>query len=575
MYKNKTLKRLALLAVVGLAFGGVSAVSAEASGNANFAVTTATTIGVGGATATQLAGPANFVTITNSSASSVYYTLTGGTVSGSASTTGTVAGTSTFNVATPTVGTITVTGYTITAGAASLTSTDTVTITVVSALPGTVYSASTVYGASALAVPSTVTDAAFSVTAPSSSANVANFQVTENDVNAVALTSGFKAITVAATNGLLTSTSGIVTAVGTTYIAGTPTLAGTNFVLSGINGLAGTSTVTISVNGVVVKTYKVTFTGPAVKIVLTAINNVIAVGTAVAVLPNITANTNALEVQEFDAGGNLVAINTANIVLTPGSASTATAGAFDNANAHTLGDIVNGTATSSSLVGVSVNGVTAGSTTFTATDSALSLTSSPVSVRVSSATPTKVVFTTDLASYSSGGNGILSTTVSDASGTVPAGTYTVFSAPATSSLALAVGVLPSAAVMVNDAGVATVQFNAPLTDGKATISATGASASIVVTPVSFDIISSATTGANAATAAAKEATDAANAATAAANTAAASADKATAAAQDAGNKASAALAAVTALSQQVTNVLAKLASLSALVVRIIKKLKIK
>lgn len=562
-------------------------------GNPNLQATIANSFT--GTTATQVAGPANTVTITNySPTNSVYYTIAGGVTSAVGNTAGTnsgsvvAGGAGTISIATTAVGTITVTGYVVINGAASTVATDTVTITVIGAVAGTVYGSSTLLGASGTTTPTVNTDAAFSVNAASGASAVANFTLVEYDgsTTPVQLNSGYKSIMANVTNGLLTSSGGITTGSGTTYIGATPVAASTNFVLSSINGLSGVSTITFAVNGVTLKTYSVTFTGAATKIVLTAINPVVAQGSAATLLSSsasITANTNALEVQEFDVNGNPVVVNTANLVVTSTATATATAGAFDTLGTHTLGDIVAGKATSSTIVGVSVNGVTAGNATFTATDSTLSLTSNPVTVRVSSAVPTKVVIASDMPAYADGGAGTLTTTISDAVGTLPAGTYVVFTGQATSSLALTVGAstLPGAPatlvgppavtigqVTVNDNGVYTSSFNAPLSDGTVNILASPLNNTITVTPVSF-------TTASGSAAASKAATDAAIAATKAAVAAGVSADAATAAATDAGAKASAALIAVTALSQQVTALTSKIVAITSLITQIVKKLNAK
>jgi hypothetical protein len=618
MSTKTAFKRIALVAAAALAIGGVSAVSAQATGTSDWYITaTSTNVPTAGAsitaeTATQIAGPGNFVTLNNNQALAVYFTVTGGATTAGA-TSGTVAGTTgSVSIATPTVGTITVTSYDISAlGAASTTATSTVTISVVAALAQTVYGSSTVYGGPGTSI---VTADATIPNAVAGALNVANFNVTEldNSSTPLSLTTGWKPITVTVTNGLIstgTVAAGFPTSAGTTYISGTQTAAGSNdFILNGIPGLSGTSTVTISVNGVVVKTYSVVFTGTAVKLVLTAVNSVVGVGSATSLLPTvgvsgvatgITANTNALEIQEFDANGNAIAVVPSNVVITPAASTIATAGSLHTSG--TLGDISGGTALSTSVVGADINGVAAGTTTFTATDSTTvsgtTLTSAPVSVRVSSGVPTSVVLSTDAASYSAGAAGTLTTTLSDAAGTLPAGTYVPFTGQATSSYALTVGTasLPGAPaaiagtvstvpvvageVTVNDAGVYTDSFNAPISDATGvTISATPVTAAtgatqIVVTPATFDVASGSSQAANAATDAANEATDAANAATDAANAAADSADAATQAAMDAGDKADAALAAVTALSQQVTTLLAKVAALAATIAKIAKKVK--
>jgi hypothetical protein len=567
MSTKTTIKRISAVAALALAFGGLTSVASQAA-NPNLAITVATSgAGSTAATATQLAGPANFVTITNSG-SAEYYVITGGATT-SGATTGTVAVGSvtptTFNIATPAAGTITVAGYPITNGAAATTAADTLTITVVAALSGTVYASSSVLGA-ASGTPDATTDATFPITASAGSvgspAVVANFAITEKDAAGTTLTSGMKALSVSSSLGTLsTSTSGLTAAGG--YISGTPAAGSAAFTLSS-NGQVGPATVAVSVNGVAVKSYVVTFTGAAASIVLTAVNTVIAKGTP----SGVTANSNAIQIQEFDAAGNVVALNTGTLTLSPADSTVATAGSLLTSGGSFLGGGSSGTAVSSTKGGYSLNGVAVGTTTFTAKDSTGTLVSNAVTVRVSSATPTSVVFTADSAEYAAGAAGTLTTTISDAAGTVPAGTYAVLTAGATSSYALTVGsdTLPGVkttvgSVKVNNAGVATTAFNAPIADGTNTISATGVTG-VTVTPATFNVTSGGSAAANAASDAAAEATDAANAATDAANAAADSADQATAAAQDAGDKADAALAAVMALSQQVTDLLDKINALA-------------
>ena len=585
MSTKTAFKRVALVAAAALAIGGITAVSAQAV--VGLSITTGYP-GAGGLTGTAIAGPANSSSVTASSASREYVVVVGGTFVG-----GTTAQVLTANaplgVNTPTVGTITVNAYaeTGTPGVFSPTISETVTITVSAFLAGTLYGTAGVYGnvgttyASVVANPISGNSAAITadttlttngVTAASGTASVANFQVVEADPNGVPLTTGFVPITATVTNGLLlaSGSAGTIPTTASTYLAGTPVAGAVIFTLSSLAGISGTSTVTISVNGVVVRTFAATFTGSAAKIVLTAVNSVIGVGTVAAnTTAGITANTTALKVQEFDANGN--ALTVLPLSLTSGT----TAAIASIASPVTLvntGTFADGSTISATAVGISLPGAAAGTSSLTVSDG--TLTSNAVSVRVSAAVPNAVVVTSDLAAYPAGGAGTLSYTLSDAAGTVPAGAYTVYTTAPSSSYALTVGTanLPGLTVTVDDAGVKTVAFNAPLSDGTTTISGTTATG-ITETPVSFTVSSGASDAANAATDAANEATDAANAATDAANAAADSADAATQAAEDAGAKADAALAAVTALSQQVTSVLAKVAALSALLVRVVKKVK--
>jgi hypothetical protein len=514
MFTRPSFKGLALATVLALGLGGVTALTAAATGTPVNLITSATSLTTPGTTATQLVGPANFVTLSNTvvsgpSAKAVYFTISGGTTT-TATTSGTIAAGGSVSILCSQVGTITVMGYAITNGAASPTATDTIVITVVSSLPGTVYASSIVLAAPSTLLPTPATDPGFSVTAPSGTANVANFTVAEIDSagNAI-LAANAKPITIIVTNGLISSPNLAASATpNTTFISGTPISSITDFVLSGIAGLGGVSTVSISVNGVLVKTYSVTFTGLATKIVLTPINSVVGLGVATSILPNafvptgITANVNALEVQEFDAAGNLLVVNPANISIASSAPAIAVAGGFDSANNYPLGNIVGGTPTSTKAVGVSINGVGVGTTTFTATDTTLSLTSAPASIRVSDGIPTSVVLTANLPQYGTGALGTLNTTLSNAAGTMPAGTYVVLAGQAVSSIFLSSGTaqLPGVPVAVvgppakkvgqvtvNNAGVYTSTFNAPITNSTVTISATPASASITVTPVTFNV----------------------------------------------------------------------------------------
>ena len=505
-------RALALTAVLALGLGGISAVASQAATNPVNLITSATSVTPAGTTATQLVGPANFVTVKNTVASaqqahSIFFTVSGGTTSGGTSS-GTIAVGGSVQIVCSHVGTITVLGYAIISGAATTSPTDTIVITVVSSLPGTVYASSLVLASAGTTIPTTASDAAFSVTQPAGTAKVANFTVAELDAagNAI-LAANAKPLSVTVTNGVISSPNLAASASGNTmYLAGIPLHATTDFVLSGINGLAGLSTVTIAVNGVSVKTYSVTFTGLASKIVLTAINSVVGIGSATTILPTstapigITANVNALEVQEFDAAGHLLVVNPGNIRISSSVPAVAVGGAIDIANRFPLGNIIGGTSTTNTVAGVSVTGVSAGTTTITATDISQLLSSAPVSIRVSNGVPTSVVLSTNLSTYASGAVGILRTTLSNAAGTMPAGTYIVFTRQASSSIVLATGsaLLPGAPVAVttppvqkvgqvtfNSAGVYAFSFNAPTANATITITGIAATPAIAVTPAIF------------------------------------------------------------------------------------------
>ena len=594
MTTRRSFKGIAAIAALGLGVLGFTAVPAQATGIPVNLIVAATSVTGSGTVATQIAGPGNNVTISNTvvvggGALPVYFTVSGGTTS-TGTTNGTLPVGASVNILTPTAGTITVLGYAITAGVASAAATDTIVITVVTSLPGTVYATSTVLAATSTNLPTPTTDAAFSVTAPAGASNIANFTVTELDASGNVILPGYaKLITVYSTNGLISSPNlaAAPTAAGT-VVTGIPINATTDFVLSGLPGYGGNSTISITVNNVVVKTYSVKFTGVAVTLKLIAVNSVVGIGNATAILPNafvptgITANVNALEVQEFDAQGNLIAITPSHITVTPSTPAIATAGVFDSVNNYTLGNIPGGNPSSLTALGVSINGFAPGTTTFTATDTTLGLTSPPATVRVSSGVPTSVVISSNSATYDPGSTGTLTTTISDAAGPLPAGTYVVFTGKAIASIALSGGQaqLPGVAASTNGPpvqkigqitvganGTYTDTFNAPTNPGAVTISATPVSSSIAVTPATFKVV-----GADAATDAQAESADSASALADATTAATASGDAADSAGASATALATSTQTQISALPDLVTAVLNKAASLAKSVAAINKRI---
>ena len=589
------MKRIAALASIALALTGILAIPAHATGTPVNLITGGTATTGPGVAATQVAGPANYVSINNTvisgaGAKAVYISISGG-VTSTGATSATIPAGGSVNIATTAVGTITVQGFEITNGAASVSPTDTIVITVISSLPGTVYASTTIFAAPNNLTPNSSTDSIFSVSQPSGTANIANFSVAEVDANGVAiLPANAKSISVVCSNALISSTNFLASPIGNTpVVSGIPVNAVSNFTLSGIPGFSGTATVSFTVNGTLVKTYSVKFVGAATRIVLTAINSVVGVGAANSILPTnvnplgITANTNALEVQEFDANGISIPLNISNISVKALAPTVATYGFFDVTGSHTLGNIPGGTLTSTSVMGVSVDGVSVGTTTFTATDTALGLTSAPVSIRVSSGKPTSAVITTNLTNYPLGGVGTMSTTISDAAGPLPAGTYIVFASQAVASIALSSGsaLLPGAPatvvgppaqklgqVTVNNQGVYTFTFNAPNSDANVTITGTPANNSISVTPASF-IVGVGVTGPAVATP--ESLVEAYNATTASGEVSIltnSQADAADQAAQSAVTQTTAVQAVVTAQTALVTTTLTNYASLKAARVKI-------
>ena len=598
MSTRRSFKGIAAIAALALGVLGFTAVPAHATGIPVNLIASATGLTPSGTIVSQVAGAGNFVNIGNTVISGggalpVYFSVAGGTTTTN-TTSGTLAAGASVQISTPTVGTITVLGYSIVAGTASTSVTDTITITVVGSAPGTVYASSTIYGAPGSFSPNISSDSIFSVSQPAGTANAANFSVAEVDSTGVAIVAAnAKPISVSVSNGLISSPNLLSTAIGNTnYITGIPVNAVSNFYLSGLPNFGGVSTVTFSVNGVVLKTYSVKFIGTASRIVLTAINPVVGIGNSSAILSTsvvptgITANTNALEVQEFDANGNALVINPSNISVVSSITGVATTGFFDIGGTFPLGDIAGGALTSNTALGISINGVSAGNTTFTAIDASHGLTSIPVSVRVSSGVPTSVVLKTNLAAYAPGQPGTLTTTLSDAVGILPAGTYVVFTGQAISSIAVTSGSpqLPGAPatitsppaqligqVTINNSGSYTDAFNAPANPGPVTITGIAANSSIVVTPAAFTVTGD-TASPDVAADAANESSDSATALADTTTAATASGDAADKPGVVAVALATATQAQITALTIVVTAVLNKAAALAKSVAAINKKI---
>ena len=604
MSTRRSFKGIAAIAALALGVLGFTAVPAHATGTPVNLIAAATSVTSAGTVATQIAGPGNSVAISNTavvgpSAVPVYFTVSGGTTS-IGTTSGTLAVGGIVFISTPTVGTITVTGYPITSGAAATIASDIIVITVVTSIPGTVYDHSLIYAAPSTNLPTAATDATFSVTSVSGASNVANFTVSEVDAAGIPILAAHAVpITVFATNALISSPNlGAAPSAATTYLTGNPINSTTDYVLSGLPGFGGTATVTITINNVLVKTYSVKFTGRAVTLKLMAINSVVGIGNATAILPNvfvpagITANVNALEVQEYDALGNLVAVSPSQISVTSSAPAIAATGVLDSTNNYPLGNIPGGIPSSTSALGVSINGVNVGTATFVATDTSLGLTSPPVTIRVSSGVPTSVVISASAQTYAPGALGTLTTTISDASGPLPAGTYVVLTGQALASIALASGQaqLPGVAassngppvqkigqITVGSNGTYVDSFNAPVNPGPVTITATPVSTSIVVAPASFTVSGGSsgggtTTGTDAATDAQTESSDSAAALSDATSAATASGDAADKPGVTATALAVAAQTQLTSLPALVTSVLNKAAALAKSIAAINKKI---
>jgi hypothetical protein len=318
------------------------------------------------------------------------------------------------------------------------------------------------------------------------------------------------------------------------------------------DGTSGASTITISSGTTVLATEKVTFYGAATKITPTVVNSVLAIG----------ANVGAITAVVTDANG----------VLVPGTtvyALSDTVAAVSNSYTSC------GASSATGVVTCDLAGVVAGSAAITLTLNSASTGTSTVSavagtMRVSDGVVTKVDYKFALESYAPGAPAVITATVSNAAGVMPAGTYTVLTGAVTANYT--VSGLPSTTVLaVGSTGSATYTVTIPVgISGDLQLIGTSSATTIAATFGKAAVVNVAQDVAQAAVDAAAEAIDAANAATDAANAAAEAADAATAAAQDAADAVAAlsvsVAAMIDALKKQIT-------SLTNLVIKIQKKVK--
>jgi trimeric autotransporter adhesin len=568
------------------------------------------TIGDGGAVASPfntvngVAGTLNYVTLKATGAARTAATVgtqvvvTGGTIL--SATAGTVsadktslviagvnhatnAGTdSTIQIATPTVGTITVRTFVETsAGIYSSTAADTVTITVnAAAQTGTLAVAN-----SALIMDGTgtLTAGGFDATADETvlvSRNAAT--VANNPTEEVAIIRVTLKDTLNANMPDTTPVSAVIAGPGVLGIGATPTdsigRAVSSTTTSGIvyvtvyrDGSAGKSTITISSGTTTIGTETVTFYGSAAS--YTAKVNKAHVPSSGA------ATTDVVAITARDADGNLVPSHT--IFASVGTSTVATVEASDATGATGVANFnVTGLATKFGAVTITFgNAATSATVTTTAV------------VGVSSVRAATIEVATDKAEYAPGEKITLTFTAKDSNGLgLPDGSYAAgdllansASNPVATSSLTTTPFLGSAAVVLS-AGVATATAFAPLVSGPISWSwtvagtaggaaTTNLAAALLGTTVSASAKvgqSAAEEAANAASDAAAEATDAANAATDAANAAAEAADAATAAAQDA---ADAVAALATSVSEMVNALKRQITSLTNLVIKIQKKVR--
>jgi hypothetical protein len=475
---------------------------------------------------------------------------------------------STITIATPTTGTITVSSYIETAaGLYSSTPNSTVTITVAAAVVSGVYAKSLAYMNTSTTTPDATSDAATAATAPLASASasntpLANIKVSQVDAQATPVN-----VATASTKAIVYEISG-AGALGTannarlgSYIAVAAGSANDNIVYIFPDGREGTGTVTVTVNGVLVSTKKVSFYGAPAK--YTATTQYIASANGV-------TSTDAVVVCAADKNG--IAVPSATILATSGATTVATVTGSATTAASAV--VTSGTIPTSYVAakaigcaGFNVTGAsqtTADSVTITFADAATSPTVTTTAVvKVGSVAATTVALTSDAATYTAGSKITLTLTFKDSVGRLVAGgvgTGTLAAALASSSSLNGDALFATA--NATKLGVATAVVYAPLSGGPLSITGTtGANATYLVTAAQG--LSLALDLSVEGDATASLALDAANAATDAANNAYDEAQNATQAASDA-------LAAVTALAKQVKSLIASVKALTAAVAKLKK-----
>jgi hypothetical protein len=596
-------KRVALVAAAALAIGGISAVSAQATGSLTVTATTNTPV----------TSTFNTVTITNASTDHNYSITSSGVgtlvfpSSAAEGNLSVVAGTEywyagatpsalVFSGSTGASHDLVLSAYSATAGTQTITvtgdSSAAVTLTLTwGAAPS--FSA----GLSKAILNNTTHAAAASASSDDTvvadkSAAAGEIAVTVNNGSGTAFNGTTVTASVSGPGLIAIDTTPTAAGLGNAKVATSGTLTGANVAYVHISGdgTAGVSTITVSVTSgsttTVLSTKTVTFTGSVAA--LKAVGNLSVLkaggtlGTAAGQVYNSTLSatdattisgaTGTIPVTVFatDANGNktnaaasVKIVSSDSTVLTAG-ACTASTGA--DAVVGEYNCIVSGTALAASgkTATITAEASTDGGTTFT-------ILATPVTFTIGGSIASAVL-STDSATYAPLSPIKVVYTAKDSAGNAAYDQdLTAFSTALTSSILLG-GTLAAPTSILNGVGTKSGAY-APASE-YAGITITGTDAGSNALSATFNVGSTAATdAANAATDAANEATDAANAATDAANAAADSADAATQAAQDAGDKADAALAAVTALSQQVTTLLAKVAALSAVIAKIAKKVK--
>jgi hypothetical protein len=606
MSTKTTIKRIALVAAAALALGGFSAVSANASvpalnvtGDPTFVATGYYTVSPATGTYSQiiLTGTTDHsVTISSTGSGAVYFpgsnpdgsvlstSLGSSTALWYASLSNSVPGSYTFTGSS--ASSLTFSAYSATAGSQVITITGDVTgaqtITIAwGTAPQTVYAKTSVTNTPAY---STGTNTTFSYTdadgAKSVLASAANLldpvaYVTVNQKDATGLnllTGKTKVVTLQLAGvGTLSARDGGLPVAPYQYVAAKDPNAPQFAVFA--DGRAGTATLTVSVDGVAVKTLTYVFYGKAASY-KTTVNKAwvqtggLFDGTGMAVFTTTALDSNGTVVP--NASFYVKSSDTLIAALTTANPSTY----------HSCIDSMNCTSTEWDALGSfdsDVNAGAKGKVTFTVTDAVVApKITATADVQVSGAQAATATFTLDSSSYQTGQAGTLTVTLKDSDGNpVGDGPYAI-NDNATASKQIASNVLVlsannSGAVLLptsftTTSGVKTYKFFAPTTPGDLTWSGTLGSGPALAAALRGSAVSVTASVSSAAVDAAGLAQDAANAATDAANNAYDEAQNATQAASDA-------LAAVTALSAQVSALIASVKALAAVVAKIKAKVK--
>ena len=428
----------------------------------------------------------------------------------------------------------------------------------------------------------------------------ADVTILQKDQNAATITAAAFAKTVTATitgKGSLDAVSGadVVVKTKSWSVANSSLTSGTTVVSVYPEGVSGEGTLSISVNGVAVKSYTMRFFGDATEVTATllrpvgstlgAVNGVD--GSATSVTNNLAAGTTssvtattaaAVAVVVKDANG--YAIPTASAPIATSSNLTVVSSAARLFIDSGISDAEDAEFSAGTFVQhysyTTVAGSTSGASsdlTFTYVNAAGTALVSPVVKAKVGGVLAKTVMTLDKATYAPGSVARLTVTGTDAAGNAAYDGIDVIAGGVESTLAFTA----PTSMKLKD-GTKYADVFAPASPGTWTITAYDAAgreftASATISNLAAEAKAAgeaATAAAEAATDAASEATDAANAATDAANAAAEAADAATAAAQDSAD-------AVAALSTQVSEMVAALkkqiTALTNLVIKIQKKVK--